>query len=97
MFIDTAKPDPIEVKAIVVLGHYKLRLFFSDGHVGDVDVSDVGYRGNPFADLRDPASFAQVHVDHDLGTIVWPNGLDIALAPVSPGSAGLGRSPEPPG
>ena len=31
--------DLIEVTGVKVLGHYRLRLTFSDGRVGDVDVS----------------------------------------------------------
>ena len=70
--------DLIEVIGVQVLGHYRLRLRFSDGRVGDVDVSDVREKGNLFADLRDPAYFAQVRVDPEVGTIAWPNGLDFA-------------------
>jgi hypothetical protein len=68
----------IEVTNVKVLGHYKLRLTFSDAMVGDVDVSDVRDKGNLFADLRDPAYFAKVRVDPEVGTIAWPNGLDFA-------------------
>lgn len=31
-----------------------------------------------FAPLVDPAYFARVELDEKLGTIVWPNGADIA-------------------
>ena len=27
--------------------------------------------------MNDPAFFAQVRVDDDAGTIVWPNGVDL--------------------
>lgn len=30
-----------------------------------------------FEPLRDPAYFAQVTVDPELGTVVWPNGADL--------------------
>jgi hypothetical protein len=30
-----------------------------------------------FDPLRDPAWFAQVRVDPELGTVVWPNGADL--------------------
>jgi hypothetical protein len=30
-----------------------------------------------FEPLRDPAYFAQVRVDADLGTVAWPNGADL--------------------
>lgn len=70
--------DLIEITDVKVLGHYSLRLTFSDGRVGDVDVSDIAGRENLFADLRNPAYFAQVRVDPEVGTIAWPNGLDLA-------------------
>jgi hypothetical protein len=70
--------DLIEVTDVKVLGHYRLRLTFSDGRVGDVDVSDIRAKGNLFADLRDPDYFARVQVDPEVGTIAWPNGLDLA-------------------
>ena len=70
--------DLIEVTDVTVLGHYRLRLTFRDGRVGDVDLSDIRRKGNLFADLHDPDYFAQVQVDPEVGTIAWPNGLDLA-------------------
>ncbi len=64
--------DLIEVTGVRVLGDYRLRLWFSDGKVGDVDVSDIRDKDNLFADLRDPAYFAKVRVDPEVGTIAWP-------------------------
>jgi hypothetical protein len=34
--------------------------------------------GGVFAPLADPFYFAQVRADDELGTIIWPNGADIA-------------------
>jgi hypothetical protein len=76
--IMTVGTDLIEVTDVTVIGHYRLRLTFSDGLVGDVDLSDIRDRGNLFADLRDPGYFALVRVDPEVGTIAWPNGLDLA-------------------
>jgi hypothetical protein len=67
--------DVIDVQ---VLGHYRLRLTFADGLVGDVDLSNLRTRDGIFEALRDPAFFRQVRVDAELGTITWPNGADLA-------------------
>jgi hypothetical protein len=32
--------------------------------------------------LRDPREFAKVLVDREIGTVVWPNGLDMAPEPL---------------
>jgi hypothetical protein len=65
------------VISVVVRGHYELRLTFSDGVVRDVDLSRLRERGSIFEPLRDPDYFAQVVVDPEAGTIVWPNGADL--------------------
>jgi hypothetical protein len=63
---------------VQVLGHYRLRLTFSDGLVGDVDLSHLRDWEGVFTSLRDPAYFAQVRADPETGTITWPNGVDLA-------------------
>ena len=67
-----------DVRDVEVLGHYRLRLTFSDGLVGDVDLSHLSGQEGVFTALRDPAYFAQVRVDAEIGTITWPNGADLA-------------------
>jgi hypothetical protein len=67
-----------EVTGVRVLGHYRLRLTFSDGKRGDVDLSDLRGKPNMFAALADPAYFRLARVDRELGTVTWPNGLDLA-------------------
>lgn len=71
---------PYEVRAVEYLGEFRLRLTFADGLVSEVDLSDrpAGDVGPVFLPLRDPAFFAQVTVDAELGTMVWPNGADFA-------------------
>jgi hypothetical protein len=68
------------LKDIVVakaLSDYRLHLRFEDGVEGVVDLgADLSFRG-VFAPLRDPAYFAQVRVDPELGTVAWPNGADL--------------------
>jgi len=54
-----------------------LRLRFENGAEGQLDVRQfVEFRG-VFEPLADPACFAGVRVNPDLGTIAWPNGADI--------------------
>ena len=67
----------LRVTNVELLGGYRLRISFTDGLVRDVDCSFLlhGKLGQP---LRDPDYFAQVTIDHDARTIVWPNGLDPA-------------------
>lgn len=65
------------VVGAAVVGDHRLRLLFDDGTVGDVDLSSMEWRGI-FEPLRDPRYFAQVKVDHEAATVVWPNGADIA-------------------
>ncbi len=57
---------------------FTLRLGFSDGTQGVVDLAPVVMaRKGMFLPLRDPEFFARVSVDHEAGTVVWPNGLDL--------------------
>jgi hypothetical protein len=59
------------------LGDYRLHLRFEDGVEGVVDLAPhLSFQG-VFEPLRDPAYFARVRVDADLGTVAWPNGADL--------------------
>jgi hypothetical protein len=71
----------VDITAVEVICPYRLRLTFQDGTVGEVDFSDREWRG-VFEPLRDPDYFARVEVDHEAGTITWPNGLDMAPEPL---------------
>lgn len=67
------------VTAVQVIPPYGLRLTFEDGTTGVVDCRPWLYERDDgvFTPLRDPARFAQVFVDHEAGTVVWPNGADV--------------------
>jgi Protein of unknown function (DUF2442)/Domain of unknown function (DUF4160) len=67
----------VHVTAVEIVGEHGLRLSFEDGAGGEVDLSTWAWPGG-FEPLRDPQFFAQVRLDDELGTIVWPNGADIA-------------------
>ena len=86
----------VHVTSVDEPGPHQLRLTFEDGTEGEVDLSDRAWRG-VLEPLADPAYFARVKLDAELGTIVWPNGVDIALEPVHAwvhGRAELGLSCE---
>jgi hypothetical protein len=67
----------VHVTAVEVVGDHCLRLTFEDGAEGEVDLSNWNWRG-VFDLLADPDYFRQVKLDEELGTIVWPNGADMA-------------------
>jgi len=71
---------PYEIRAVEHLGGFRLRLTFADGLVSEVDLAQrlLGNLGPVFQPLTDPDFFAQVTVDHEIGTLVWPNGADLA-------------------
>jgi hypothetical protein len=71
---------PVVVGAAVV-GDHILRLLFSDGMVGDVDFSAERWTG-VLTPLNDSAYFAEVGVDPEAGTVVWPDGIDLAPEPL---------------
>ncbi len=65
------------VTDLKVLDGYCIELTFSDGVRGVMDLANrIVRRGGIFAPLEDTQFFRQVAVDNDLGTIVWPNGVD---------------------
>lgn len=69
------------VVGVAVVGDHVLRLLFSDGTVGDVNFSAERWTG-VLEPLNDSGYFAQVRVDPEAGTIVWPDGLDLAPEPL---------------
>ena len=69
------------VAGVAVVGERVLRLLFSDGTAGDVDFSSERWTG-VLAPLSNPACFAQVTVDPEAGTLVWPSGIDLAPEPL---------------
>jgi hypothetical protein len=67
----------IHVTELEYLGGYRLRLTFDDGSFGEVDFSGEEWTGI-FTPLAEPGFFQRAELDKELGTIVWPNGADIA-------------------
>jgi hypothetical protein len=56
---------------------YRLQLRFEDETTGVVDVSQCVSFTGVFASLHDPAQFAAVRVNTELGTVCWPCGADL--------------------
>jgi Protein of unknown function (DUF2442) len=67
----------LHVRSVEYRGGHRLRLAFTDGAEGEVDLGPH-LNGPVFAPLREPAVFAQVYIDRDVHTIAWPNGADFA-------------------
>ena len=67
----------LRVTDVKYLGDYRLWLLFDNGTAGRVELASELW-GEMFAPLQDKATFALVHVDRELGTIVWNNGADLA-------------------
>ncbi len=60
-----------------VVEPFVLEVTFDDGVQRRVDMKPLLGRG-VFAPLLDPAFFARVAIDPELGTVVWPNGADVS-------------------
>ncbi len=68
----------MDITFVEVLHEHVVRLRFADGSEKIRDL-DPYLHGPVFAAIRsDPKAFAAVKVDTEAGTIVWPNGADLA-------------------
>jgi len=65
------------VESVTQIGPYRLLLRFDEGAEGEIDIQKVTTFEGVFETLKDPGFFSQVRVDHEAGTIVWPNGADL--------------------
>jgi Protein of unknown function (DUF2442) len=59
------------------LGSYRVEVAFNNGRRGVADLA-AALAGPVFEPLRNPELFAQLRVDDELETVVWPNGADLA-------------------
>ena len=67
----------VRIVEVTVCGARLLRLAFNDGTRKTVDLTPL-LSGPIFEPLYDPAYFARVQLDPVCGTVVWPNGADLA-------------------
>src|SRR5262249_34703342 len=67
-----------DIVAAESVGGHRLRLRFDDGVEGEVDLRVVIPKfENDLAPLADPSYVAKVRVSPELGTVTWPNGVDL--------------------
>ena len=63
------------VRSFLIEAPYTLRVRFEDNSEQIIYFKPV-LAGELFGPLRDPAIFNQVRIDHEVHTLVWPNGAD---------------------
>ncbi len=63
------------VTSFAIIGDTSLRVVFDDGSEQEIEFSPV-LHGEIYGPLADPAFFAQVRLDEEVHTLVWPNGAD---------------------
>ncbi len=59
------------------VGGHRLRIRFENDEVRVVDLSDH-LDGPIFEPLKAPSFFERFTVNHDIDTVVWPNGADFS-------------------
>jgi len=69
--------DILHVVSAEVVGDHQLHVEFDDHTQKTVNLRPL-LEGPVFEPLRDPKYFARVVVDPVCGTVVWPNGADLA-------------------
>ena len=88
----------IRISSVQVLDGFRVRLGFTDGSSGEVDLAPY-LRGPVFEPLiTDRRLFASVRVDPECATIVWPNGADMdpdVLYDLAHAGGSSGRTPRP--
>ncbi len=67
-----------DVTEVELIEGYTVWLKFDDNSERTVDLTRFIERGGIFAEIAVPDKFAEVYVDEMAGTIVWPNGADLA-------------------
>ena len=67
----------LHVKEAKYLHDYVIWLRFNDGAEGEIDL-ERELVGEVFGPLKDVQLFQKFRVDHELETIAWENGADLA-------------------
>ena len=66
-----------DVVSVQVLPEHRLRVKFDDETEGVVDVAAMVTFAGVFEPLRAPAFSAKASVNTELGTVCWPNDVDL--------------------
>ena len=66
-----------DITEATVVRHGVLKLTFSDGLMGEVDVLE-GMWGPIFERARTEEGFAEAYLDAETRTVAWPGGADLA-------------------
>ncbi len=66
-----------KIKKLQYKGQFIYNILFEDNKTGDVDFAPFLW-GEAFEPLKNKVIFQQASIDQTAGTIVWPNGVDIA-------------------
>lgn len=74
--ICVAPIEHIRITRVVPLGGYRLRLSFSNGTSGEIDIATlIGFTG-ALAPLANPAVFHRATID-ERGALCWPGDIDL--------------------
>jgi hypothetical protein len=63
------------VESFSIVAPFTLSVCFDDGTSRQIDFTPI-LQGEVFGPLQDLHLFEQVKVDHEVHTLVWPNGAD---------------------
>ncbi|MCC6502222.1 MAG: DUF2442 domain-containing protein [Deltaproteobacteria bacterium] len=67
-----------DIKEARHINGYKIEVSFEDGKKGTVDLAGYIKKGGLFSRFSDFEYFKNFHVNKELGTLCWTDGLDIA-------------------
>ena len=67
----------LQLKSLAFLGGTRIQVAFNDGREGTADLAPW-LCGPIFEGLQQAEAFQTGRLDRELGTLVWPNGADLA-------------------
>lgn len=67
-----------DIKEARHIDGYKIEIGFEDGKKGIVDLQSYLKKGGLFSRFSDFEYFKNFHINKELGTLCWADGLDIA-------------------